>query len=332
LITGGGYGWLSGEYGLAIDNMLEATVVTADGQILTASDSSHPDLFWGIRGGGSNFGVVTEFVQCLHPQRATVFAGPVIFVRDQIPAAAQAIETWTKNQSAKEGMQAMLIKFSKHGPQPLLVVNLFYNGSEAEGREKFKALLDLKPVAEHCKEIPYETVNGLSNHEMNHGYPTWMGAAIRGRPTETLTLKNCDHIVSYTENDIVVGLEFFPHHKINAIDPKATPYRRDLPGNVMIIVRWKDEETEDGGPKIWNDGAPPSVKRIAKDIKELVQAGGGGYANYDSEAGIFIVDNKSPDRTRELFGPNYPRLQQIKAKYDPKCVFNKWFVVQPAAA
>lgn len=96
LILGGGVGWLCGSHGLAIDNLVQvprslclsvlylltapkATIVSADGSIVTANETSNPDLFWGIRGGGGNFGVCTEFVQKLHPQRATIFSGPMIF-------------------------------------------------------------------------------------------------------------------------------------------------------------------------------------------------------------------------------------------------------------
>jgi FAD/FMN-containing dehydrogenase len=112
LILGGGYGWLSPEYGLCIDNLVQATVVTADGSVLTASQTSHPDLFWGIRGGGSNFGIVTEFVLKVFPQRKTVFAGPIIFPPPLVSKVADAVDKWWPSAGQKE---AAMLSFTR-GP------------------------------------------------------------------------------------------------------------------------------------------------------------------------------------------------------------------------
>lgn len=108
LTVGGGYGWLSPMHGLTIDHLRQATVVTADGTIHTASSTENSDLFWGIRGGGSNFGVVTEFVFHLHPQRRTVFGGPVLFTRDKVEAIARTIEEWFLSAGPKEALHATM--------------------------------------------------------------------------------------------------------------------------------------------------------------------------------------------------------------------------------
>ena len=142
MTLGGGYGFLTGRHGLAIDNLAEATIVTADGSILTVNDSTNTDLFWGIRGGGCNFGCVTEFVYKLHPQRATVYAGPLIYPAPRIREVVQALEEWYPGISPDEAV--MLVTASKGqsgGPEVILFV--FYNGEEEEGKNKFKKLLDL---------------------------------------------------------------------------------------------------------------------------------------------------------------------------------------------
>lgn len=111
LITGGGFGYLTGQYGLAIDNLLEATVVVANGRIVKASETENPDLFWGIRGitlhtsktisdtagGGSNFGVVSEFVIRLFPHQGHVFGGMAMFTPDKVPGIVSAFNNlWAK--------------------------------------------------------------------------------------------------------------------------------------------------------------------------------------------------------------------------------------------
>ena len=101
---------MSPEHGLTVDNILQATVVTASGAILTANPTENGDLFWGIRGGNSNFGVVTEFVFQLHPQRPTVFVGPMIFGRDKVDALGGVVENWLASATVKEGVSIVMTR------------------------------------------------------------------------------------------------------------------------------------------------------------------------------------------------------------------------------
>ena len=122
LLLGGGFGFLTGQHGLVIDNLLQvcpilatphclvltiyvqATIVTADGKALTVSESENADLFWGIRGGGSNFGVCTEFVLRLHPQRRTIFAGILMFPADVLDDLMKVLSQWWETTKDHEGM------------------------------------------------------------------------------------------------------------------------------------------------------------------------------------------------------------------------------------
>jgi FAD binding domain len=158
LTLGGGYGWLSGQYGLVIDNLVQATVVIANGSAVVASPTSHPDLFWAIRGGGGNFGIVTEFVLKAYPQRKTVFAGPLIFPPPMVGKLAETIDKWWAGVGDREGLMMCLTRGPDRQvrvtgllvisreltcPQPAVILVLFFNGSEEEGRANFKQFYDL---------------------------------------------------------------------------------------------------------------------------------------------------------------------------------------------
>jgi FAD/FMN-containing dehydrogenase len=129
---------LSGEHGLVIDNLIKVSIVTANGSILTASETENPDLFWGIRGGGSNFGVVTQFVFKLHPQRRTVFSGNIVYSADMVEQLIDAIDTWRSNMEQNQALVLFLTTDPDALTIPLVVVDIFYNGSEEEGRAIFK--------------------------------------------------------------------------------------------------------------------------------------------------------------------------------------------------
>ncbi|KAG8868536.1 hypothetical protein FRB97_002227 [Tulasnella sp. 331] len=150
LTVGGGIGWLSGQHGLVIDNLISATVVIANGDILNASAAENSDLFWGIRGGGSNFGIVVEFVFQLHEQREEVYStsDPItrilalIFAGDRLPLVVQQINRWTGKQTPTEAGSLIFFNDPATG-QTMIEWFGVKNGSEEEGKAAFEGFSEL---------------------------------------------------------------------------------------------------------------------------------------------------------------------------------------------
>lgn len=162
LTLGGGYGYLTGKYGLTIDNLLSVEVVLASGEAVTASKDTNADLFWAIRGAGQNFGVVTNFTFQGYPQENPVFAGPLVFPPTALP---QIVEFMNKFHTTNDGNQALLVGFSSPPPQnaPVILTQLFHNGTEEEGRAIFADLFKLEPLANMSGMVPYPVLNSLLN-------------------------------------------------------------------------------------------------------------------------------------------------------------------------
>jgi hypothetical protein len=330
LLLGGGFGWLSGAYGLVIDNVQQVTLVTADGSILTLNETTNPDLFWGIRGGGSNFGVCTEFVLRLHPQRRTVFAGPIVFPPTALESLVTATEKWWDNgPSQKDVLQVGHTR----GPdgQPCILAIMFYNGSEAEGRANFKFLYDIGPVADMAKEIPYEALNTLHNPFAKHGSARYIKGVIQTK-SQVSTIQTVFDLameISATgDPKLTIIYEYMPVAKTNS--PPAALLRR--PGyNVVILASWEKDTPEN--LKTVQGCVRNMADILSKSQTTLTEADKMGYGNYDTEfEGTVVTTNEVilDDRARALFGENYPKLQALKKKYDPENTFSKWFVITPA--
>jgi len=320
LTLGGGFGWLCGVHGLAVDNLVQATMVTADGSILTASETENSDLFWAIRGGGSNFGVCTEFVFKLHPQRRTVYAGVLIFPTDALDRLVVATnEWWAKGPSEKEAMVHALT----HAPDGMLcfVVFLLYHGTEAEGRQNFKAFLDLGPVMDTTAEIPYEVLNSLQNPFATPGRCGYMKSTYY-RETEPISYRQVfERYMELCTNDdfsCSIVYELYPLKKINSVPKGTCAFNRSPCRNVGTVVYWKENKPENF------EYGRNMILELMKVVSEERKVNGivqNGYGNYDSEG--------TRDSAASLFGENYPRLQEIKKKYDPGLVFSKWFAIEP---
>ncbi|KAF8528926.1 FAD-binding domain-containing protein [Hysterangium stoloniferum] len=336
LTLGGGYGWLSAEHGLVVDNLTQATVVIADGSVVTASPTSHPDLFWAIRGGGGNFGVVTEFVLRLHPQRRTVFVGPIVFPPPMMNKVFEAADAWWPKAGKKEGAVVVIGR----GPnrqvfsQPAITVMLFYNGSEAEGRANFKNFYDIGPVADFATEMPFEMLNEVGNAMAAHGRRYYMsGTSLRSTMSPHAS-QVFSRMVALSEAhpkdtslppfDIITMYEFFPLGQVCATPPNAMAFRnRGLQPNIVCVVVWDKGEEE--GADIQH------ARSFSREIITVIEAAGESAPRERVNEGYVNYGTDFKTKAQTVWGDNYPRLQRIKKEYDPNCLFNRWVQIQPVA-
>lgn len=326
---------------MVIDNLLEATVVTASGTVHTASKTVNADLFFGIRGGGCNFGIVTEFVYQLHPQRAKVFAGLLFYPLTEMKFLVSATRKWYESIGEKEGcVQAFTI-----GPDgtPVVVITLFYNGSEEEGKAKFKAFYDIPhipiPDGPHTpipRERPYDEMNALTNHLVTPGRGFYFKGTVHKSQHYSSISEAFEHLIKTTcpsphpPLQATVLFEYFPLSKINSVPNGVTAFLRHPTPGVLILVAWEqDSETDNDMSMAMVESARTLSNELCDIIGKTATQDGVtniqkfGYTNYYAPAA-------ERDIAKVAFGDNYPKLQSIKKRYDPENIFNRWFPITPA--
>ena len=310
LTLGGGFGRLSRKYGLTIDNLLSADVVTADGTLVTASSDRNSDLFWGIRGGGGNFGIVTSFEFRLHKVGPEVLFGPIVYRLEDAAGVLRNYRNFAANAPAECSIWAdfvtapplPFIPEAVLGTKVLFIVP-FYSGDLHKGEEILKPLREFgKPVADAVAPIPYVTAQraidglypkGLRNYWKSHNFVDL--------PDTTMdTLIECAKRLPTPQSDILIS---HLGGAINDIAPDATVYpHRDISFVVSPGGRWED---------------PAKDTQITDWVRECYDAltdhaTGQSYVN-------FIAEEKG--REKEAFGLNYERLVGLKNKYDPSNLF-----------
>lgn len=334
LTLGGGYGWLTGLYGLTIDNLLSATVVVADGSILTASTAENPDLFWGLRGAGYNFGVVVEFTYQVYDQGNPVFAGLVSFTPDKLEKVVEELNATLLSQDPRSG--AICIFAQPPGaPVPMVNVAVYYNGSHEEGSQFFSSLLALEPVVNTISMIPYPQLNSLQNPMATYGDRKSFKGVFYHPPLDPTFARTV--MADFTakiqgDPDLLASallLEFFDMRKVCEVPQSATAFAsRNFTQNGLINLRWTDP-TKDGRHRAWAREVQTRWKAELDSKATNAEKDVPQYINYAEREFLFLsvpftlTCAAGDSAVGNIYGENLGRLQDLKARYDPRNVFNK---------
>lgn len=292
LTLGGGYGWLSGKYGLTIDNLLAVQMVLADGSIVTASESENSDLFWAVRGAGQSFGVVVEFTYRAYPQNR-VWAGLLGYPPTKLEAIAAAAN---QISAASHGDSGLMLVLAQPPPkfQTLALAVVYFNGPASAAEESFAPLLALNPILNTAEEIPYSELNAITNPANSYGArKTFKGTSFVAPLRPAFFQSVFDDYVRFLEQIPGVSgsivLEFLKTDKIYSVPHTATAFaNRGKYQNALICPRWVDP-VHDEACRSWTRAmAAKFVEEMKSEVsqpekEEIEVEGVRQYGNYDSE-------------------------------------------------
>jgi len=322
LTLSGGHGYLSRKYGLTIDNLIEADVVLADGSFVVAAKDKNPDLFWALRGGGGNFGVVTSFVFRLHPV-SSVFAGPI--ARDQKHARAimQRYREFLPKAPEELGIFLGLKTILSSAPFPeefwgkrFCLLMCCYDGPEDSGKKALAPLIDALPAPwfNWMGTMPYPAVQSM----FDGLYPKGMQWYWRGDFVKTLPDAAIDaHLEQASKTPSELSLmHLYPiDGAVHRVGRGETAWNcRDATWS--MVIAGIDPNPQKAGP----------VTRWTKAYWDAVHPFdlGGAYPN-------FMMDDEGDTRLKATYGDNYARLAAVKSKYDPANLFRVNQNIKPAA-
>jgi FAD/FMN-containing dehydrogenase len=310
LTLGGGLGWLMRSYGLACDNVLAVEIVTADGTVRRASATENAELFWGVRGGGGNFGVVTTFEYRLHPV-STMYGGMLVYpfaragevlrrYRDLAASAPDELTIFAGLMTSPDGM-------------PITAVLVGYNGSVRAGEAAIKPLRDLGPVADQVGAIPYPALQSM----LDEGFPSglhvyWRSDFLSALPDEAIDALS-EQFASVTSPLSALLLEQFGGAVARVPAADSAFAQRDALFNLAVIARWADPATASSHVE-W-------ARRSSEAMRPFTS--GGVYVNY--------LGDEGEDRVRAAYGDaKHARLVALKRQYDPANLFRMNQNIKPA--
>jgi FAD/FMN-containing dehydrogenase len=313
LTLGGGLGWLMRKFGATVDNLVSADVVTAEGELVRASEEANPELFWGIRGGGGNFGVVTSFEYRLHPVGPVVLAGPIFhpladapdvlrFYREFIADAPDELTT-IFDLSVPPPLPSLPEEV--HG-RPVVMVGACYAGSPDEGAEVARPLKQFgRPLVDLLEPKPYTTLQSMFDPVVPHGWHRYWKSVelppLTDGAIETL-VEHASALTSPKSYCIVFQLG----GALGRVAESDTAFsQRGAAHNVNINAVWTEDDPDADRHIGWARGFFDAMQPHAGDHV---------YVNFLGDEGA--------DRVRQAYGAaNYQRLVRLKRAYDPTNLF-----------
>src|SRR5262245_909112 len=308
LTLGGGLGWLMGKYGLACDNLVAADVVTADGRLLRAAADDHPDLLWGLRGGGGNFGVVTRFEFRLHPV-TTVHGG---FVSYPFSEAARVLRSYREFTAAAPDELTAFAGILPLADGPAFALAACWSGEPARGEAALAPLATFgTPITVALRAMPYIEMQQLLSPP-----PVRTAAYARSRFLRGLGDEAIAAMVRYGANvPPMLGAFFVEHFHGAATRAEGTAFsHRAEAYNFAALAIWMEPEHADASAA-WARGFSDAMAPYF---------GSGVYSNYLAEG--------EDARVRAAYGSAYERLRSVKRTYDPTNLFRLNQNIEPADA
>lgn len=319
LALGGGIGWMTRKHGMTSDNLLSVQIVTAKGDVLEASATENADLFWALRGGGGNFGIVTRWIFQAHPM-STVTAGLFVFPAEERKSVLQKYREYVVTLPETSPVWVVLrqapplpfLPEEAHGSD-VLVLALCHNGDSSEGKKIADTIASFgNPVGVHAGEMPFAgwqqafdplLTPGARNYWKSHNFTELSDAFLDTmiESASALPSPECEIFFGYIEGCC------------NSVAPEATAYsHRHTKWVINMHGRWRES------------GDDEFCIQWARDLFAATKpfAAPGVYINF--------MTGEETDRVKDGFGVNFDRLLRVKAKYDPDNVFNLNQNIKPA--
>lgn len=323
LTLGGGFGWLSRKYGLSCDNLISVDMVTADGEFLTVSETEYEDLFWGLRGGGGNFGIVTSFKYNLKPVGPIVLGGMLLHPMEDAPEflrfyrdfIADAPEELAVAPILRIAPSAPFLPKEVHG-KPVVGIIALYSGSVEEGESVLAPLRQYgKPLVDGIGPKPFRALQSLLDVSTPKGWYYYVKSEFLPPLSDELIDTMVDHASRITSGQTTIA-GFHLGGAVSRIEEDATAYsHRNAAYSLIINCAWTDPSDSEKNIKwtraFWEALQPFSV--------------GGAYINFQSE-------DEGDDRVKSTYGTTkLQRLSALKKKYDPSNFFRLNRNIKPAS-